>query len=144
MTLHNPTEPTFGLGELVRAQRLYLGLSQRELSRQIPMDRRTYQRIEGGTVPCPTGFLNTMSTLIDTFDREVEQTIEVAERMGAIGPGSAKIMDVDPSAVHFRVDAEEDIAHVWTRAVIGRAAVDSGLIMPTLVSDMNITEAVIE
>ena len=37
-----PSEPMFGYGELIRARRTYLGLSQRELARTLPMDRRTY------------------------------------------------------------------------------------------------------
>jgi transcriptional regulator with XRE-family HTH domain len=117
----NPTEPTDGYGELIRAQRLYMGLSQRELARTVPMDRRTYQRIENGTVPCPVGFLDTMIKLVDTFDTEVWQTVQTAEKMA--GSKSA-------GSVHFNVRTDEDSAHVWTRAVIGRAAVESGLIVP--------------
>lgn len=126
----NPPIPTDGYGEWIRAQRIYMGLSQRELATTIPIDRRTLQRIENGTERCPAGFLDTMSNLVDTFDREVDDTIDVAEQMGAIGPGSAKIMGSDPSAIHMNVSTDDDPAHVWTRAVIGRAAVDSGLIVP--------------
>lgn len=132
----NPSAPTDGYGELIRAKRLYMGLSQRELSRTIPIDRRTYQRIESGAERCPRGFLDTMDNLCDVFDKEVESTIEAAEGMGAIKPDNAEIMDMPASAIHFRVDADEDPAHIWTRAVIGRAAVESGLIMPTLASDV--------
>ena len=122
MTDLNPPEPTFGLGELIRAKRVYLGLSQRELARTIPIDRRTYQRIENGTEQCPTGFVDTMDKLLDAFDREVEETTGAAERM--IGANNVA------GAVHFNVNTDEDPAHVWTRAVIGRAAVESGLIVP--------------
>lgn len=123
----NPATPTAGYSELIRAQRLYMGLSQRELARVIPMDRRTYQRIESGTERCPAGFLDTMINLIDTFDREVDESITAATLM---------LSDGKDTAVHFRVDAEEDSAHVWTRAVIGRAAVESGLIMPIMNSNV--------
>lgn len=126
----NPAQPTGGYGELIRAQRLYMGLSQRELARIIPMDRRTYQRIESGAEHCPTGFMDTMTNLVDTFDREVEDTIAVAERITA--RDNAMIVGHVPSAVHFNVQADEDLAHIWTRAVIGRAAVESGLIVPEL------------
>lgn len=122
----NPATPTAGYSELIRAHRLYLGLSQRELARVIPMDRRTYQRIESGTEQCPAGFLDTMVNLVDKFDREVDESIR-ATRMLSNGKDTA---------VPLRVDAEED--HVWGRAVIGRAAVESGLIMPTLVSDTEV------
>lgn len=121
----NPATPIFGYGEMIRAQRLYMGLSQRELARTIPMDRRTYQRIEGGAEPCPTGFLDTMAELVSTFDREVEDTIDAAEKITL----SAK------PPVHFKVVADDDPAHIWTRAVIGRAAVESGLILPTTNTD---------
>jgi DNA-binding XRE family transcriptional regulator len=118
----NPAEPTFGHGEMIRAMRAYMGLSQRELARIIPMDRRTYQRIETEAEPCPTGFVDTMTRLVDTFDDEVQQTITTAEQMTKGTSGS----------VHFNVIADDDPAHVWTRAVIGRAAVESGVIVPEL------------
>lgn len=131
-SIPRPQVATYGHGELIRAQRLYMGLSQRELARTIPMDRRTYQRIESGTEPCPTGFLDTMSNLVDVFDREVDETINAAE----------KIVGVDGIAsVHFRVSTDEEPAHVWTRAVIGRAAVESGLITPTVDSDVEAQSA---
>jgi transcriptional regulator with XRE-family HTH domain len=133
-----PPAPEDGHGELIRAMRLYLGLSQREISRVIPMDRRTFQRIEGGAEPCPTGFLDTMTRLVDTFDDEVEQTIEAAETIGALSPENAKIMGKPPSSVHFTVSSDDDPAHLWTRAVIGRAAVESGLITPTVVSNREV------
>lgn len=126
----NPTTPTDGYGELIRAQRLYMGLSQRELARTIPMDRRTYQRIESGVEPCPTGFMDTMTALVDLFDIEVEQTTAAAE----------KTIGVSSGAVHFVVLADEDPAHIWTRAVIGRAAVESGLIMPIMHSDVEVAQ----
>lgn len=129
----NPATPTYGHGELIRAQRLYLGLSQRELARTIPMDRRTYQRIESGTEPCPTGFLDTMTKLVDVFDREVDETVTAAEAM--LSKTTTGV------SVHFRVSADEDPAHVWTRAVIGRAAVESGLITPTVDSDVEAQSA---
>lgn len=117
----NPVTPTHGHGELIRAQRLYLGLSQRELARTIPMDRRTYQRIEGGVEPCPTGFLDTMALLVDRFDTEVEQTIDQADKM---------VKAIGQASVHFNVDTDDESDAVWSRAVIGRAAVESGLIVP--------------
>jgi transcriptional regulator with XRE-family HTH domain len=138
----NPQVATFGLGEFIRAQRTYLGLSQRELAVTIPIDRRTLQRIENGTERCPAGFLDTMGNLVETFDREVDETIDVAERMVAGKVVSQPLADhlarmVDPgvlpsptAAIHFNVQTDDDPAHVWTRAVIGRAAVESGLIVP--------------
>lgn len=128
MTTNNPPERTEGLGEMIRAMRLYIGLSQREISRTLKMDRRTYQRIENGQELCPVGFIDTMRTLTDEFDEQVDATINQAglmvENRLAGAPGH------DDDVVHFNVTDRDDDA--WTRAVIGRAAFESDLIMPML------------
>lgn len=119
-----PETPADGYGEYVRALRVYTGLSQREMVRRIGMDRRTYQRIENEAEQCPRGFVDTMLRVVEEFDEAVETTTAAAERM--------LTGDEAMGAIHFQVDTDNDALY-WERAVIGRAAVESGLIMPIMV-----------
>lgn len=133
MTDQNPPVRTEGLGELIRAMRLYTGLSQRELARKINMDRRTYQRIENGQERCPVGFIDTMRKITDEFDEQVDHAIRTAENMIVSMLNPDDVPESDPKVVHIDVtDRDED---AWSRAVIGRAAFESELIMPSLVGN---------
>lgn len=122
-----PPERTEGLGELVRALRLYTGLSQREITRKIKMDRRTYQRVENGQEPCPAGFIDTMRELADEFDKHVDAAIAAASGLVAANTTGDAI----------KIEVRDGDEHVWERAVIGRAAVENDLIMPIMVGINN-------
>lgn len=127
----NPPKITDGLGELIRAMRIYTGLSQRELVSKLRIDRRTYQRIENGQEPCPVGFLDTMEGLIDDFEKQVDVAIEEAEKMVICSLNPDDIPESDRKRVHFPVTDSD--ADSWTRAVIGRAAVESGgVVVPVM------------
>lgn len=112
-----------GHGELVRAHRTYLGLSQREMANMLDKDRRDYQRIEIGRDACPPGLITRLETLIDVFDAHVGRIIATAEQKGTLA------LEVDP-------DQE------WNRAVAGRAAVlsEDAPISLTIVGETPATE----
>lgn len=103
-----------GLGELIRAHRVYIGLSQRDMARRLNKDRRDYQRIESGRDACPPGFLSAVEALADQFAHDVELILEEAERRGGL-------------ALTYEVDTRqpEDARDDWYRLVAGRAAVET-------------------
>ncbi|QWY84388.1 helix-turn-helix DNA binding domain protein [Mycobacterium phage Knocker] len=109
MTIHT-NDPA----EAVRAHRLFIGLGQREMARRLHMDRRTLQRIEAGTDPCPPGVLDDARDLSDDFGRQVDAVLDEAERRDpADGP-------LPLSVVTNGNDADE-----WLRLVAGRAMVET-------------------
>lgn len=113
-----PAEYTDGLGETIRASRLYTGLSQRGMAKRLrDMDRRSYQRIENGDDPCPPGLLDTVREVLGQFDAEVDQILEAASKVG--GSRVSLFVPTDPR-------------QEWERAVINRAYVldDDGRIHP--------------
>lgn len=97
----NPPDYASGLGETVRAYRLYMGLKQRTLAERLEMSQRSLERIENNQRACPPGFITSLDDLTSTFDNEVE----------ALG---GKPLDMPAGADE------------WTRAVYRRAAVESG------------------
>lgn len=122
MTEQNPPTYTAGLGEWIRAQRLYTGLSQRGMAKHLgDMDRRSYQRIENGQDDCPPGLLDTVHELLNKFDAEVSTVSDAAVQEQ--GGGTAKALVQVPS------DPREE----WTRCVVSRAAVESMALLPVLV-----------
>ena len=52
-----PATYTHGLGELIRAHRLYMCLSKDDMAARLKMNPRTYDRIESGQRDCPPGLL---------------------------------------------------------------------------------------
>lgn len=119
-TTPNPPKPTAGLGELIRAKRLYTGLSKVGFARQLGVADRQYDRIETESRGdlCPTGFIDSIDAVLDRFDREVQEMIEtVGERTVALTVSDAP-------------------RNEWARAVLGRAAVHTPGITPTLVGDV--------
>lgn len=119
----HPSAPTKNLGELVRAHRSYCALSQRVFADMLGMKEDSLSDIEIGRRDCPRGFLDSVHAVVAKFDREVEEAIAQAEDiLGGI--------DEDNAAAHFRVT--DRYGDEWQRQVIGRAAVESGLIMPIL------------
>ena len=127
--MRTPPDYAHGLGELIRAHRLYLGLSQRGMAKNLgDMDRRSYQRIETGQDPCPPGLIDTVRDLVAKFEDEVDAVIDAAttELDRKYGP------TVD---VASKVLAPSDPRRDWQRCVVGRAAVDSNAIIPVLTSE---------
>jgi len=103
MKNQNPPDYATGLGETVRAHRLYLGLSKETMARRLGMNPRSYERIESNQRPCPPGLLDTIDSVAEAFDTAVENA--------AAGEW----------ALEIKTTTDE-----WTRAVYGRAAVESG------------------
>jgi transcriptional regulator with XRE-family HTH domain len=112
-----PEDYSDGYGELVRAYRNYLGFSQRTMAEQIGMTERSLSDIEIGRRRCPRGFIDSVQAVVDKFDKAVDVLIETCEG----NPGETV------------VNVNDDPRQEWTRAVVGRAAVDSGIIRPVLV-----------
>ena len=108
MTTATPQPETraYGLGELIRAHRLYIGLPQRDMARRLEFDRRDYQRIENGQNACPVGFLSRVEALSDQFAHDVETLLDEADRRGGL-------------ALSYPETDE------WERLVAGRAAVET-------------------
>lgn len=122
----NPPGYTAGLGELIRAQRLYIGISQRGMAKHLnDMDRRSYQRIENGQDDCPPGLLDTTAALLDEFDKQVAAVQEAADY--ELANDLAHVVDGK-----VKLTVPSDPREEWQRCVIARAAVDGGHIMPVL------------
>lgn len=106
-----------GLGEMLRSARLYVALSRDGFATKLGMAERSYRRMESGERPIPPGLLDTMDAVLDEFDSAVEMVIERASRSGDL-------------VIEVRDDPEGE----WHRAVVGRAAIESRRIMPTLLT----------
>ena len=107
-TTPKPDDYTFGLGELIRAHRLYVGLSQRDMAERLNKDRRDYQRIENGQDACPPGLLSRIEEMTDKFDTHVDAVIEHAKHEGGV---VIKLTAADLAP-----------GQDWDRNVAGRAA----------------------
>lgn len=118
-----PPAYTDGLGELIRAHRNYIGISGHSMAYRLRMKPKSLSDIELGYAACPPGFLDTVLGIVEEFDRDVEKAIDAAK--------SSQSTEENPFEMPVRDDPRAD----WQRAVIGRAAVDSGLILPILVGD---------
>ncbi|SIB68623.1 helix-turn-helix domain-containing protein [Mycobacteroides abscessus] len=118
-----PPDYTEGLGELIRAYRAYTGLSPRSMALKIGMGEKSLSDIEYGRRACPPGLIDSILHVLAVFERDVEKAIDVAK--------SSQATENEP----FEMPVDGDPRLEWQRAVIGRAAVDSGLILPILVGD---------
>lgn len=105
---------TTGHGEVVRAHRLFIGLSQRDMAARLGKDRRDYQRIETGRDACPDDVLRAVEALSDAFAYEVELVLDEADRR-ATTDGPLPLLVV--------TDGTPD--NEWQRLVAGRAAVEA-------------------
>jgi transcriptional regulator with XRE-family HTH domain len=114
-----PAEYTDGLGETVRGFRLYIGLSRPAMADKLGIALRSYERIEDGRAACPPGFLDTLSKLVVTFDKQVDQLM-------ITGLAEKRELSVP-------VSRDRGLAQEWTRCVAGRAAMMSAKIVPVLV-----------
>ncbi|URC18150.1 helix-turn-helix DNA binding domain protein [Mycobacterium phage Zenteno07] len=113
-TTRRPETYTHGLGEIIRAHRLFIGLSQRDMADRMGKDRRDYQRIENGRDACPPGLLGMIEELSDAFAYQVERVLDEAERRdSADGP------------LRLSVVVDGSPGKEWERLVAGRAAVET-------------------
>ncbi|AYP70033.1 HTH DNA binding protein [Mycobacterium phage CRB2] len=128
-TERRPAVHSWGLGEIIRAHRLFMGLSQRDLASRVGKDRRDYQRIENGQDKCPPGLLSQIETLSEAFAYQVERVLDEAERR-AEEPGSGPL----DLAITINGTQHDE----WERNVAGRAAVETTEAAPitlTIVAD---------
>jgi transcriptional regulator with XRE-family HTH domain len=107
-----PADYAFGLGEVIRGYRLYMGLSRGAMATEIGVAIRSYERIEDGERACPPNFIDTIRGIVDRFDNNVEYMIADGPRDPAVAAGEQ---------------------NEWHRAVACRAAVSCERITPLLV-----------
>lgn len=107
-----PEDYTFGLGEVIRGYRQYLGLSRNAMAIALDVAFRSYERIEDGDRACPPGFLDSIKVLVGEFDEAVEFMVEHGPDTPIVRPG----------------ENEE-----WDRSIASRAAISSDRITPRLV-----------
>lgn len=118
MTEKRPSTYVDNWGELIRASRSYMGLSQKSLAKRIGIAEKSLSDIEVGRRDCPPGFLDTIEAIVDEFDHAVEELSKLVD-------GRDEVLEMTVS---------DDPAKEWERAVIGRAAVETRLILPILSS----------
>jgi exodeoxyribonuclease-3 len=114
-----PSDYEAGWGELIRAYRMYIGISQRCLAERLKMSEKSLSDIEVGRRDCPPGFVNAVEDLVKEFDADIEKIIRSASSDGQ-----------SPMKKPISVEVTEDVGGEWARSVIGRAAVQSRLLIP--------------
>lgn len=114
MSTPTPDTYTHGLGEAIRAHRLFIGLTQTAMGRRFGLDRRDYQRIESGRDACPPGLLGKVEDLSDEFARDVELVLDEAERR-----------DPTDGPLALSVVTGGEFEDEWGRLVAGRAYVET-------------------
>ena len=124
MSDKQPPEYAEGWGELIRAHRAYIGISQRTMAAKLNMGERSLSDIEVGRRSCPPGFLNAVQDVTQEFYRDVERVMSTASTWSDDNDGDMMELPIN-----------DDPKREWSRAVIHRAAVESGDIMPTIVGD---------
>lgn len=113
----SPTVYTEGLGEALRAHRLYIGLSQKDMAERMGKDRRDYARIEANRAACPPGLLSRIEELSDAFAQQVDAVLDQAEKT----PGGITVAVVVNSGQPW---------DEWYRLVAGRAMVETDASAP--------------
>lgn len=105
-----PETYTNGLGEIIRAHRLYTGLSQYGMAAKLGYQRRQYQRIESDKDACPPGLLTKIEALTDEFDGTVDAIIEFS-------------IEHDGANINVELDSSSAGGQwEWERNAAGRAA----------------------
>jgi hypothetical protein len=104
-----------GMGEVLRAARLYVALSKAGIADKLGMAERSYARMESGDRPIPPGLMDSLDAVLDEFDSAVELLVERATRSGDL----SMTVSTEPEGE-------------WHRAVVGRACIESRRIMPIL------------
>jgi hypothetical protein len=118
-----PSDYAQGWGELIRAHRVYIGISQRTLAGKLQMSERSLSDIEVGRRACPPGFLNAVQEVAQQFYGDVKKVTDAADDDLVASSGG-----------WFELPVSADPKQEWTRAVVARAAVENGNIMPVLIA----------
>lgn len=117
-----PADYAEGWGELIRAHRVYIGISQRTLAGKLKMSERSLSDIEVGRRACPPGFLNAVQEVAQQFYGDVRKVMAAADDS----------VEVIRNQGWFKIPVSDDPKMEWQRVVISRAAVENGNIMPVL------------
>jgi hypothetical protein len=124
MSEKQPPDYADGWGELIRAHRAYIGISQRTMAGKLKMSERSLSDIEVGRRSCPPGFLNAVQEITQQFYESVAMIRRHADEA------------LDGTEFEFyEIPVFVDPKMEWERAVIDRASVDGGNIMPKIVGD---------
>jgi predicted transcriptional regulator len=115
-----PAEYSEGYGELVRAYRSYIGVSQRTMADKIGIGERSLSDIEVGRRRCPKGFINSVEKVVVEHEDAVEKLVEFAGDQG-----------------ETIIEVSDDPAQEWTRSIVGRAGVTTPHIRPVLKSQQH-------
>ena len=126
MSQKQPPEYAEGWGELIRAHRAYIGISQRTMADKLKMGERSLSDIEVGRRACPPGFLNAVQEISQEFYGDVKKLMDAAD---------AALTDTDDPHAWFELPVSDDAQQEWQRSAISRAAVENGNIMPKLIHD---------
>ena len=118
-----PPEYVDGWGELIRAHRKYLSVSQSCMATRLNMSERSFSDIECGRRPCPPGLLDSVEALVAEFDSAVASAVQAARAAATKSPPNGRIP----------VEVRESDGG-WSHAVLCRAAVKGGLLMPVRAS----------
>lgn len=119
-----PPEYVDGWGELIRAHRSYIGISQRTMADKLKMGERSLSDIEVGRRSCPPGFLNAVQEITQQFYEAVSMIRRKADEA------------LDGTEFDFyELPIFTDPKLEWERAVIDRAAVEGGNVMPKVMGD---------
>ncbi len=124
MSRLEPPEYVKGWGELIRAHRMLMGVSQRTLARRLQMSERSLSDIEVGRRNCPPGFLDAVERVVKEFDTDVDR---------AIRAGADSVAEQSHELSRIRIEVGDTPDAEWNRAVVGRAAVEGRVLMPQLV-----------
>ena len=124
MSRPEPPEYVEGWGELIRAHRMLMGVSQRTLARRLQMSERSLSDIEVGRRNCPPGFLDAVERVVKEFDTDVDR---------AIRAGADAVAEQSDELSRIRIELSDTPDAEWNRAVVGRAAVEGRVLLPQLV-----------
>lgn len=103
----NPPTYTPGIGVTIMAYRLYMGLTRDTLAEKMGMNPRSLERIEQNQRDCPPGLLDTLAEMLQKFEHAVDNAV----------------IAINSSSQPYTLTSDAD---EWTRAVFGRAAVETG------------------
>jgi transcriptional regulator with XRE-family HTH domain len=124
MSDKQPEDYADGWGELIRAHRAYIGVSQRTMATKLNMSERSLSDIEIGRRSCPPGFLNAVQEITQRFYDSV--TLMRRHADDALNDAEFEFYEI-PVFIDPKME--------WERAVIDRAAVEGGNIMPKVIGD---------
>lgn len=114
----NPPDYYYGYGELLRAHRMTMCLGAATMAERLNMTERSWTNIEQSRSACFPGLLDTVAAMVEEFEDAVDELIGRAEDSGAT------------AAEPMQIPIEYRGGNQWARAVVGRAAVASGIIIP--------------